>query len=216
MQDDQDDAARQERLDNARQALREQRAELNAGEILRRAPGLLNERLVPTARRYASDTTRGRMARYGRLVQLAEGAMQAIAPNAPCKKGCNYCCHIAVPIMQHEAEAIGRKVGRAPRVVENPRSAEQVGVLKRRITRQYAGVPCTFLGAEGECTVYDVRPLPCRAYHSIYPDAEPCDVKRFPGGKVPHINLRPIEWAAAELFLREPIADIREFFPKEG
>jgi Fe-S-cluster containining protein len=121
-----------------------------------------------------------------------------------------------VSILQREANAIAQVTGRTPCTIKPLRGPADVQRQKVQTVARYTGVACTFLGAEGECTIYDVRPLTCRTHHSIADNADPCDITRYGGDRVPSIDLLPIKWAAAQDSMGEPFADIREFFPAAG
>jgi Fe-S-cluster containining protein len=166
-------------------------------------PGLL---LAPASKR----------AKYIRLKKLASKALELMAPNLPCKKNCSYCCHVAVGIAESEARAISEFTGRSMEKIDRPAVMQNSGEAQRYqdiAKARYYGKPCTFLGLEGECTIYPVRPLPCRTFHVINDSAEQCDMF---SGQVPVTQydiIFPFEQATVSLFLDEIWADIREWFP---
>ena len=125
-----------------------------------------------------------------------------------CKKGCDYCCHMAVGISTFEAEIIrsvtGRQLAEVPQVPNPPE--ENV--------KKYVGVPCPFL-VGGACSIYEARPTACRTYFNLADDPELCNLKYM--NDVPSIDLR---WywvveANAIFKLGMTVADIREWFPEE-
>ncbi len=94
------------------------------------------------------------------------------APAAACKVGCGWCCHQQVGVTVIEAVRIARHLGDLP--------ADEGGALMARVTdtaRRTAGmttgerarskIACAFLGADGRCMIYAVRPLRCRGLYSI-------------------------------------------------
>ena len=102
------------------------------------------------------------------LEQAAKHLPQGGAPLA-CRAGCNFCCHLQVRVLPHEAIALFRYL--QSRLA--PATADRV----RMKIREYAQAPqlsgqavarraCAFL-IEGECSVYEVRPSACAAYHSV-------------------------------------------------
>ncbi len=110
----------------------------------------------------------------------AEGA-RALARDpagAPeCAAGCSHCCHVHVDASRGELLAIAAEL-------TAKRSAEEVASLVQRLAhrvllvspmsdeeRWRARIPCALLGDRGMCTVYDVRPLRCRTFHSCSADA---------------------------------------------
>ena len=87
-----------------------------------------------------------------------------------CKKGCSYCCHVIVDVSIAE-------VARALEVVARRFSAEDVAALTVRARENadrsrgtdalsYPIIPCAFL-RDGECSIYEGRPLACRGEHSL-------------------------------------------------
>lgn len=154
--------------------------------------------------------------KYIRLKLLASKALQLMGPNLPCKKNCSYCCHVAVGIAESEAKEIARVTGRSMEKIDRPTVMQNSKEVQRHqdlAKERYYGKPCTFLGLEGECTIYSVRPLPCRTFHVINDSAEQCDMF---SGQVPVTQydiIFPFEQATVSLFLDETWADIREWFP---
>ncbi len=94
------------------------------------------------------------------------------APATACKAGCGWCCHQQVGISAPEAARIAVHLADLP--------AEQAAPLKDKIratakatagmgtrARARSKLPCPFLGDDGACSIYAVRPLRCRSLHSI-------------------------------------------------
>ena len=93
---------------------------------------------------------------------------------------------LALDAVRDQPERQGEAVlGDAFRLLDNPsdwlaairqvlvaRAAAAAGFADARAYRA-AGLPCAFLGPEGQCAVYEWRPLVCRGYHSLSRSACP-------------------------------------------
>jgi len=104
---------------------------------------------------------------------LARAPAGAVA----CTAGCDHCCYQSVGVTPPEALAIFDHLSHTRSDDELARFAAQVGT-RRAETRGLSAAerfspahPCVFLEA-GRCTIYDVRPLSCRAMNSL--DASEC------------------------------------------
>lgn len=147
----------------------------------------------------------------GKLAQL-EGVRDQITRKvdklAVCKKGCSYCCNMAVTIHQVDAEVIARHIG-----VKLNYDFE-INTDRDDEVDRWLGVPCPFL-KEGACSIYSIRPSPCRTNSNLsdYPDL--CDVTG-PIQQVPNLDLRWY-WFAESLIIYRlgfKVGDIRTWFPK--
>lgn len=127
---------------------------------------------------------------------------------AACARGCGHCCHVHVPIADFEARYIADRIGVAP------------VPLKRSIQHdrmKYSGAtPCPFL-REGECSIYEARPLTCRMHLNFDVDNFWCLHENWhhPEATIP----RPTINSIIEAYYLLPgktapvVADIRDFFP---
>ncbi len=105
-----------------------------------------------------------------------------------CKRGCNACCRMAIAVTMPEAVAIVSKFPDVVREVTSTLEAHADRIVD--ITMQHAPevlraggtklsreqnasicdawwreqLACAFLGADGDCRIYEARPLACRAY----------------------------------------------------
>ena len=98
-----------------------------------------------------------------------------------CQAGCNFCCYNQVELTPPEALSIGyyidrnfsedEKIKLLARVersisLKSGKSKKEIGLIRRQL-------PCPLL-RDKECGVYRVRPLLCRAMHSL--DARQCEL----------------------------------------
>jgi Fe-S-cluster containining protein len=94
------------------------------------------------------------------------------APKYQCAKGCNYCCHGAVSVSAPE-------LFRIVRLIDAGTSIDKAGVIERAKARSADSFdavltlrdPCPLL-IEGNCSVYEDRPMGCRQFVST--NAEGC------------------------------------------
>jgi hypothetical protein len=97
-----------------------------------------------------------------------------------CAPGCDHCCYNQVEVTPAEALVIGHFLERqlAPEEIDRllaklSRWLEvAAGKGKAEIARRRQELPCPLL-QEHRCSAYPVRPLVCRAMHSL--DAGPCE-----------------------------------------
>jgi Fe-S-cluster containining protein len=91
-----------------------------------------------------------------------------------CRAGCAYCCHYEVVLSPAEALLIGHRAKHSYSEDDVVKLLERIDRLlnlrEGRTVAERAQVlhetPCIFL-EEGMCSVYEVRPLICRALHSL-------------------------------------------------
>ena len=101
------------------------------------------------------------------------GAYDSLA----CKEGCSYCCYQPVVSMAIEVLSIvsyikSLPVGKQEKFSSYLQTAiRAAGGFKTHPDRIRSRIPCAFL-LEGECLIYEHRPLACRAYVSN--KLEPC------------------------------------------
>jgi Fe-S-cluster containining protein len=107
------------------------------------------------------------------LADAAAAAIRDHIPNQPalaCASGCSPCCHLYVQVPPGTAAAMVAHIAAA----FTPAARE---ALHERLTLAAAAIGaaadpatlrlrCPLLGADEHCTVYEVRPLSCRAFTS--------------------------------------------------
>lgn len=126
-----------------------------------------------------------------RLVAKIDDKIARLAQDAPprhamaCKAGCVWCCHQGVDVTVPEASLIAAYVEREFAPEARAELAERIHSVTDRtrgmtpVERMRAAIPCAFLGKDGDCRIYPVRPMLCRAVMSA--DAERCR-QAFIGG----------------------------------
>lgn len=145
--------------------------------------------------------------KHQRLIAVVKRIHDIVAPVAACRQGCSHCCNMAVTISSHEAELIGKAIGVPPRNA-------QMNLDQASMVEQYMNVPCTFL-KDGECSIYEHRPLPCRTHFNVSSFPQLCDTVKHPGQDVPNLDFRNV-WMVDNIISLEDnctFNDLRVFFP---
>lgn len=105
--------------------------------------------------------------RYRELVRVADIEISNVLEKAggiPCRQGCNYCCrNEKIPVTDTEAVLIVRHIEDV--LAEPVRERVIQSILSAGRTSDLASEPCAFL-IDGQCAIYDSRPMPCRTYFS--------------------------------------------------
>lgn len=130
---------------------------------------------------------------------------------AACARGCGHCCHVHVPIADFEAHYIGDHIGVAPVALKQ-------GIRHDRM--EFSGkTPCPFLN-NGECSIYESRPLTCRMHLNFDIDNFWCLHENWnkPEAFIPRPDITPLMEAYHLLGgkAQPVVADIRDFFPHGG
>jgi Fe-S-cluster containining protein len=106
------------------------------------------------------------------MTTLASRASRVIPPSrAACKSGCAYCCHAAVQVAPAEAIWIASRIGKRAQGPLLLARAGSTGEQRRSLGPEF-DLDCAFLASNGQCRIYDVRPLAC-ALHSSF-DVDSC------------------------------------------
>lgn len=174
--------------------------------------------LPPSARQEASalPSVMSRMnakviLRLKPIYAVADKFGDAIAPHIACKKGCNHCCHLRVPLNEVEAQLMGANLSIKPQVPRRTQLKDENSYGRH--------TPCTFL-EDGACSIYEHRPLACRVHSNLDVDDEACstgldgtDTNVF----VPTPNIPAGIQEAYDIVYKlhggVVVADIRDIFP---
>jgi uncharacterized protein len=100
------------------------------------------------------------LSQYRELCQRLDAKFSEIQVLYPsdfaCRKGCHSCCAPGLTVNRLEAEAIARFLGANPELAQAARENEQ--------TKPHGNKRCAFLGKEGDCLIYQERPVVCRSH----------------------------------------------------
>jgi Fe-S-cluster containining protein len=159
---------------------------MNASLRVRRLPVLQDgPGLVDAVARAAKDLDAG-------IARLRAGYTQA-GRTIPCRSGCSGCCHVSVEVQILDLWPIVDELRRWPEAdrarfrqrldaaLETAERAgidlwhvQETGTARERYAK--AGIPCPFLLEEdgGRCSIYRVRPNPCRTHYVVDTDPAQC------------------------------------------
>jgi Fe-S-cluster containining protein len=141
-----------------------------------------------------------------KMYEDQEPAIQKLAAEngATCRKGCSHCCNLMIYISLPEAIAIAETLLQLP--------PQALGAISRNLFNatqklQYdrtahfnTNTPCVFLDAQRSCSIYTVRPTPCRTYFVV---SQPSNCSSEGGEKtVTRINTQAFDLEAIEEALR--------------
>ena len=119
------------------------------------------------------------------LGTIQEKMKKADATMPACAKGCAHCCYMAVDVLDVEVPiAVDYIATNEPDRLDEieERLEAQIAVKRRHPGDDDASqdryvhelVPCAFLRDDASCAIYPVRPIACRAHHSL--DAARCEL----------------------------------------
>jgi Fe-S-cluster containining protein len=107
------------------------------------------------------------------IADAATASFRSNIPNQPalaCASGCAACCHLYVQVPPGTAAVMVQHIATHFTPAEQNALRERLEVAAAAV--RYAADPmklrmrCVLLGADNRCTVYEVRPLSCRAFTS--------------------------------------------------
>ena len=183
-------------------------AEPNLDKFFNTVSPELKARVVSLPQRIANMNARP-VIKLVEVLNTADKIFDHAGKFAACARGCGHCCHVSVPISAFEAQYMGDKLGIKPQVVTQS---------KRPKLQDFGShTPCPFL-ANGECSIYEVRPLTCRMHMNFDVDNYWCLHENWqrPEAEIPRPTIEPLEQAYHQLMSstkQEIVADIRDFFP---
>jgi len=140
------------------------------------------------------------------LYAIADGLLKHVEGHAACRRGCAHCCHIRVDLVKTEAEMLGSAIRRKPKT-------PAVGNFDTFDAGYHQ--PCTFL-SNGECSIYEHRPLACRVHVNLDEDALLCEINEWSTklSALPGLAIKEtFDWAYGLICGTSRHADIREYFP---
>lgn len=142
---------------------------------------------------------------FAQIIQSFRQSAFALPAQAACCPGCAYCCHLRVGVSIPEVLVIFNEL-------KVKCSHKEWDVLMQRIIRtaqkgdtlsdawwQESRTACPFLAVDGQhrCSIYTLRPMSCRAYHST--DMTVCE-KGFHLGREVQIPCFPLYRASIDMY----------------
>lgn len=209
------------------ESVRDRLAELSADDTgVNERCYSINVDLPPTVRRQLlhqaiqSTTNQKRIFWLRREADLLNQAAMKVTA---CGTGCSHCCHSSVMLVDSEALAIGREIGRAPysppegKYILTNLDAVGEGCAEKAdaLAHEFTGDPCPFLDSDSKCSIYNSRPFACREQINLDRDDLLC--RLVPGATVPvpYLDVTTSKVAYIAAFgMNRKMADIRYFFPR--
>jgi Fe-S-cluster containining protein len=114
----------------------------------------------------------------GAAIDREAGRARSLVSTPACGAGCSWCCHVHVDATGPEILAVAAHLEGALAGAAREAFRERLAAHVERAdrlddeARWAARIPCALLAEDGRCSVYPVRPLRCRAFHSA--SAEAC------------------------------------------
>jgi Fe-S-cluster containining protein len=91
-----------------------------------------------------------------------------------CASGCSWCCHQRVRLSAPEAIALAEALRESYpsdwlQVIRQrlEHQAAQIATIANPLDYHIANIACAFVSADGNCAVYEWRPLVCRGFNSL-------------------------------------------------
>lgn len=101
-------------------------------------------------------------ANYRLLLARVEAHAQQVSTRIPlhCQRGCTACCYVRLSVSRVEADFITSHHPRRPDAPAFPTKIDAHPLFDQLRGPE----PCVFLGASGDCSIYEMRPLICRSH----------------------------------------------------
>jgi uncharacterized protein len=197
--------------DTDSEAVRARLAELNDATYPQERADAITARIdakrVSARMRSIIHENRSMRARVLAIWELADYIGSQTTDKVACTRGCSHCCNIAVSLPKDEAALIGARIGRIPMATKPRLNADHIDWGYHN--------PCPFL-RDGECSIYESRPLACRIHYSVDRDDLLCRLSPPYSTPVPYLNTSELTRLLMQVSSRGGMphyADIREWFP---
>lgn len=154
-----------------------------------------------------SQVHRRRVQRVMMIHRIVDEMGSVISKHAACRRRCSHCCHIGVTISSTEARILAKASKRPLR--------DDVTMDLREGSFEDYSKPCPFL-VRGECSVYEARPIACRAHYNMDSDETLCRLRSGVQVPVPYADMTIAKAAMVMTCEKDVFADIRDFFGEES
>ena len=94
--------------------------------------------------------------------------VSGLSKKTSCSKGCSFCCYDKILLSAIEQRTISKKIKKYNKKLINKQNTKDFDSLK------WVEKKCSLLDNQGNCTIYEDRPLICRTHNST---GEPEDCK---------------------------------------
>lgn len=149
-----------------------------------------------------------------KLVTILKADAKERGMEISCKRGCTHCCNLFIACSHEEADLLYKTAKKKGIKLSKKRLEYQARFKNDHdyFTRFGKRTKCVFLGDDGDCMVYEQRPIACRKYF----------VTSSPENCMPHVETKTQNVSVPNSFELEMLAtaqmnlDLVEGFAKEG
>lgn len=137
---------------------------------------------------------------------MLEESMAQTDMKPTCRRGCSFCCYTEVDTTWDEADLL---IASNEDKIDWDKLKSQVGGVAKL---PYAERACVFL-KDGECSVYDFRPMACRKY-MVLNDPDRCNSEKYPRGDTKVLHSPSVEIFSAALKTIQDVEPMAEMLIK--
>ena len=94
-----------------------------------------------------------------------------------CVKGCHFCCYGKIDMSSMEATYVVSYIHQMGIMINKAKSKRQNNVEFEKLA--YRDKKCLMISKQGECMIYEARPMVCRIHNSVV-EPERCEEKNGP------------------------------------
>lgn len=118
-----------------------------------------------------------------------------------CSKSCSFCCHDEINLSKNEVEYLLSKI-KENNVKPNRRLLKIQNKTEDFHKIKWAHKACSLLDSNGNCSVYEFRPMICRTHNSTI-DPKFCNKEKYPNMSINEGRIIQLDAITTALFLMD-------------